>query len=212
VTEPKYERRSETQKDNSALTAKVNLRRQALTQLGTATPVICETNGGFGELFKACYLDVQDGIVFETSAEKSEALAKQRPTWAVYEADCIAALKAKVGSHLMVNFLDCDPYGDCIPIYRAFFSSRRPRAKRLVVVLHDGLRKTVRFNRAWSVESLQSVVQKYGNGELFRRYLDIAKELLCEAAEGQKYKLKASNGFYNGIFQDTTHLACAFEK
>ena len=108
-------------RDNSTFPQKVALRQEALRLL-YASPVIMETHGGVGKLFDAVYAHVERGIVFEKDADKTAVLGKQRPSWAVYEADCVTALQEGVGGHLAVNFLDIDPYGECWPVVDAFFA------------------------------------------------------------------------------------------
>ena len=75
-------------KDNATILLKVNLRRAALRAL-PVQPIVMETNGGAGEIWKACYADVcQTGVVIEKDIEKCNTLAVQRPNWAVYRGDC----------------------------------------------------------------------------------------------------------------------------
>ena len=47
----------------------------------------------------------REGAVFETDAKKAVTLLKQRPTWAVYESDCVWSLHNGVASHLDINLL-----------------------------------------------------------------------------------------------------------
>lgn len=130
-------------KDHSTLWSKVLLRRTLLQTV--REPVVLETHGGTGRLYQRCYSDVPEGIAFERDRRRAQLLARQRPTWAVYHADCVRALAAGVGAHLLVNVLDCDPWGDPWPALRAFFTSRRPRAQELLVVVQDGLRQKVQM-------------------------------------------------------------------
>ena len=107
-------------KDNKTLVEKTHLRKQMLAKLDTE-PCILETHGGTGELFLRCYADVREGAVFETDPKKAVTLLKQRPTWAVYESDCIWSLENGVASHLPINFIDFDPYGAAWEVIQAFF-------------------------------------------------------------------------------------------
>lgn len=129
-------------KDNSTLDDKVMLRAVALRHLG-AEPVIMETHGGIGDVWASVYQHVWQGVVFEKDSVKASKLARQRPTWAVYEADCVKALALGAGGYLTVNLLDVDPYGDPWPALTAFFGSVRPFAPRMVVVVNDGMRQPV---------------------------------------------------------------------
>ena len=98
--------------DNSSFSQKVMLRQTAVRMAGEK-PLIMETHGGMGDLWSAVYRDVEEGVVFEKESEKADYLARQRPSWAVYHADCVKALAAGAGAHMEVNLLDLDPYGGC---------------------------------------------------------------------------------------------------
>jgi hypothetical protein len=158
-------------RDNSTFSQKAILRRMALARI--ENPVIMETHGGLGKLFAECYRGMGQGVVFEKKPERAAFLARQRPAWAVYEADCEMAIAAGAGAHLEVNLLDVDPYGDPWPVLSAFFESERPRAGKLVVVVHDGLRQTVKRNMfVQSNGARQTMVRWYGAG-LFNHYLAV---------------------------------------
>lgn len=124
------------QKDNSTFTDKVAIRKLAMREV--SAPVVMECYGGFGHLYRACYLSAKTGVVFEAKADKSAVLGLQRPHWAVYEADCVNALAGGAGAHLCVNVLDLDPYGEPWPALDAFMTSDRPRADVLALVVNDG--------------------------------------------------------------------------
>lgn len=204
---------SRTQKDNSTLARKVALRGNALRELGGEPPVIMETHGGYGEIFRKCYSRVKQGVVFEKSEERSSVLATQRPTWAVYEADCETALQAGCGSHLCINFLDVDPYGHPWSVFDAFFGSDRPRAERLVVVVNDGARRQCRMNVAWkSSEPLRAMAVKYGNDSLDDWYLDVCRAELPARAATAGYQLKRWTGYYCGFAKMMTHYAAVLER
>lgn len=189
--------------DNSTFEEKSALRKLMLRQMQDQ-PVILETHGGAGRLWAECYTLVKQGIVFEKDEEKAAYLARQRPAWAVYEGDCVKALAAGAGAHLLVNVLDLDPYGEPWPALSAFFESERPRAERLWVVVNDGLLAGIRSGRAWAIDSLSGVVQRYGN-DLKDRYLDVCKELLIEKAAPAGYFLSRFAGYYCGHAKQMTH-------
>jgi len=199
----------EKKKDNSTFKEKVALRKTMLRRIGY--PVVMETHGGRGELFLACYAGVRQGVVFEKKPERSAFLARQRPTWAVYETDCEMAIRAGVGGHLMVNVLDVDPYGNPWPVIEAFFGSERPRADKLFVVVNDGLRQKIRMGGSWSVGSLQSAVEKYGN-DLHPIYLDVCRELMQEKAAKAGYALTAWAGYYCGHIKMMTHYLAELSR
>ncbi len=152
------------------------------------------------------------GVVFETDPLKSAVLAKQRPSWAVYETGCEYALSCGTGRHLTINVLDLDPYGDPWPAVDAFFESERPHSARLIVVVNDGLRRTAQRAKAWSSTSLQEKVLKYGNENFFKRYLAVCRELLSEKAAPVGYRLVKWAGYYCGAGQQMTHYAAVLER
>ena len=191
------------QKDNSTFKQKVALRKLMLDQMGE-TPVIVETHGGMGQVWAAVYASVEQGVVFEKDEDKAGMLARQRPTWAVYEADCIQSLLGGAGAQLIANVVDVAPYGEPWPAIDAFFASSRPRADRLWLVVNDGLRQGLRMGKAWSVGSLASAVQMFGN-DLHDRYLDVCKWMLKEKAALAGYSLSRFAGYYCGHVQQMTH-------
>lgn len=196
-------------RDNSTFKQKVIIRKEMLKHL--EAPIVMETHGGYGELFKACYQNVPSGVVFEKDARKVDRLGLQRPTWAVYEADCIEAIGAGCGNHLEVNVLDVDPYGDPWPVIEAFFSSDRAFPARCFVVVNDGLRQKIKLNCAWHVGSLQGVVGKYGNN-LYAVYLDVCRELMQEKAAKAGYNLSRFAGYYCGAAKMMTHYLAELKK
>ena len=196
------------QKDNSTYRQKVALRRKAVRMLDA--PVVMETHGGKGVLFDACYSHLSDGVVFEKNPEKTSVLARQRPTWAVYEGDCVTCIAEGAGAHLPVNLLDLDPYGEPWPALDAFFQSERPRPGRLVVVVNDGLRQKLQI-AAWDVGSMRGMVAKYGN-KLAAHYLDVCAELLQEKAAQAGYRLDRFAGYYCGLSKHMTHYLAVLNR
>lgn len=202
------------QKDNSTYAYKVALRKDALrrlAELGITAPVVCETNGGAGKLFAACYAHLDHGVVFEKDATKSARLGRQRPTWAVYEGDCIEALKGGVGSHLTVDLLDVDPYGDSWQIIEAFFSSVRPWAKYMAVAVNDGLRQKLALGGAWNTGTMKKAVEKFGN-DLHPVYLEVCAYLMEEKAADAGYRVSHFSGYYCGMNSAMTHYLALLER
>jgi hypothetical protein len=197
------------QKDNSTFSRKAELRVKALLEL--ERPVVLETHGGFGKLFSRCYSHVPDGVVFETKPEKCAVLARQRPSWAVYEADCVRALGAGVGHHLPVNFVDLDPYGEPWPVLDAFFAGLRRGPGRLVLVVNDGLRQKLKMNGGWNVASKRTVVDRLGNGAMYSNYLAICRDLVKAKGGAAGYELKNWTGYYCGFADQMTHYAAVLE-
>lgn len=197
------------QKDNSTFNQKASLRRALLREIDQ--PIVMETHGGIGALYRACYSHIKSGVVFEKAPDKTVVLAGQRPTWAVYEGDAEKAIAAGAGAHLTVNFLDLDPYGECWPTLQAFFSSDRPRTQRLALAVNDGLRQKLRMGGAWSTESMQPVVSVFGNN-LNGCYLDVCRYLVRKHAEAAGYQLRRFAGYYCGTGSQMTHFAAILEQ
>ncbi len=204
--------------DNSTFEQKAGLRRalRRLLRRRRTLPVICETHGGTGRLFAACYADVGAGVVFERDGAKASLLARQRPTWAVYEADCVPAIRAGAGRHLEINVLDVDPYGDPWPTIDAFLGdlapgSARPRPRRVWIVVNDGLRTSIRYGRAWADASMAEAVRRFGN-DLFDRYLEVCRWRLEKQAAGAGYSLRRWVGYYAGGHAHMTHYLAELER
>jgi hypothetical protein len=190
-------------RDNSTFAGKVALRKAALSRLG-GPPVVLESHGGSGRIFGAIYRDVARGVVFEKDPRKAEVLAVQRPTWSVYEGDCVGPLALGAGSHLEVNLLDVDPYGDPWPTLDAFLGGRRPRAPRLMLAVNDGLLHKIEIGGAWQCSSLGRAVARHGNN-LGARYLDVCRELIEEKAAPAGYRLAAFAGRRTGSHGRMAH-------
>lgn len=202
------------QLDNSTYHHKVALRRKALEILqerGIDAPVVLESHGGKGELWKAVYPYLTQGIVFEKDPQKSAHLGKQRPTWSVYEADCEQALAAGVGAHLTIDLLDVDPYGSPWNVLDSFFESERPFAPFMVIAVNDGLRQKITVGGAWSVKRLADVVAKYGN-DLHSQYLSICRELMEETVSAAGYRVTFFSGYYAGNKNAMTHYLATVRK
>jgi len=196
-------------RDNSTKREKLALRKLMMRQIDGA-PVVMETHGGVGQIWASCYAHLARGVVFEKDAEKAAILAQQRPTWAVYEADCVSSLAGGAGDHLVVDVLDVDPYGQPWPTIEAFFSSERPRAACLWVVVQDGLKQKIKAGGAWAVKSLAGIVKRFGN-DLLDRYIDVCRILLEEHASQAGYSLARFSGYYCGASGAMTHYLARLE-
>jgi hypothetical protein len=195
--------------DNGSYRQKVLIRQAAVKQL--AEPVIMETHGGTGQLFRACYAGCPRGVVFDKDGDKVDVLARQRPTWAVYQADCVQAIAAGAGGHLAVDLLDVDPYGDPWPAIRAFFESKRPRPARVAVVVHDGVLPRLRLMGASGVGSLAEMGKRYGD-KIAPFYLEVCRELVAGIAAPGGYGVTQWAGFYSGKSGQNTHWLAILEK
>lgn len=197
-------------KDNTTLNHKVQLRTKVMGLI--ENPIILETHGGFGDVYRRCYSDVQNGIVLEKDPRKSAVLAKQRPSWMVYECDTLSAVRGGVGNLLPVNFIDVDPYGDPWNIIGAFFETLKNPQEKMVIAVNDGLRQKLKRNGGWSVESMQHVVQRYGNSELYRNYDKICLELMKEKAAKAGYSVDRWWVYYCGYAKQMTHYAAILKR
>lgn len=202
------------QLDNGTYPQKVALRQHALERLaeaGIETPIILETHGGSGQLFKACYPHLHVGVVFEKDAQKAARLARQRPTWAVYECDCLTALAGGVGAHLAIDLLDVDPYGSPFEVLEAFFTSTRPFAPLMAVAVNDGLRQKVTMGGAWTVHALREAVERHGN-DLHPIYLEVCGEILTEIVSHAGYRVEHFSGYYAGRGGAITHYLALLRR
>lgn len=191
-------------KDNSTFSYKRQLRLHLLKEI--SNPVIMETHGGKGKIFKACYNDFS-GIVFEKEGEKAELLAIQRPNWFVYECNCLDAIEMGAGKGMGINFVDIDPYGDPWPVINTFFNCENYRPNILAMAVNDGLRLKLKMGGAWAVGSVQTAIKKYGNAEIGRRYKEICQETMIELANNNGYQLKRWTSYYCGYAKQITHYA-----
>ena len=171
-----------------------------------------ETHGGYGKIYDLCYSQIQQGVVFETDPKKSNYLATQRPTWAVYEADCAKAIAERVGGHLPINFLDLDPYGSPWEIVNAFFDSWQVFPGRLAVAVNDGLRQKLKMQGAWSVGALEEMVARFGNQAFYANYKEICQTMLQEKAAQVGYRLTKWAAYYCGHAKQMTHYGAVLDK
>lgn len=197
--------KKDVKKDNTTLLHKISLRKNLLKMIND--PVVMETHGGAGAIFDRCYSHIERGVVFEKKPEKTAILAKQRPTWFVYEADCVGGIMAGCGKYLPINFLDVDPYGEPWPIISAFFKSGFYLPEKLGIAVNDGLRQKLKMNGGWAVNSMREKVQEYGNNALYKNYLQICQEMIKEISGQHGYELTGWAGYYCGAAKHMTHYA-----
>lgn len=202
------------QKDNSTFPQKKALRLKGLERLasvGVTAPTILETHGGEGKLFDACYAHLDSGVVFETDDAKVNILARQRKSWAVYQADCEPALAAGIGGHLAIDLLDVDPYGSAFEALDAFFSSSRPFAPKMIVAVNDGARANIQVGGAWRSPTFEEIVLKYGN-DLWDKYLVVCRELLATYSKKAGYRVSGFGGYHAGKKLQMTHYLAYLEQ
>lgn len=203
MTHPKH--------DNITLDQKVMLRQTALRLLGGEPPVILETHGGHGDVWSSLYHPFDGGVVFEKDHDRSVELASQRPTWAVYEADVELALPAGAARHLAFNYVDVDPWGSCWETLAGFFSSARPLAGRMVLVVNDGLRHNLRGGKGWQTGASEGIVRKYGNHNAFRLYPDVVEEMLASTVAGV-YRITHFESYATGHEKKMVHFLAVLER
>jgi hypothetical protein len=192
-------------RDNTTLKLKVSLRANLLREV--ENPIVLETHGGLGSIWRRCYSHLEGGIVIEKDPIKAEALASQRLNWAVYECKAESALQSGLGRWLPINFVDIDPYGDPWPFIRAFFESARPFPPVLGVAVNDGLRQAIKLHGGWTYPSMRSMTSRHGSGNLYKNYLEVCQELLTEIASQRGYSLTRWGGYYCGTGKQMTHYA-----
>jgi hypothetical protein len=197
------------QQDNQTLLKKVQIRMSALKEV--RAPVVLETHGGIGSVYRRCYSDAK-GVVFEKDPKKTEMLASQRPSWRVYECDCVEAINAGVCGETVFNMIDIDPYGQCWPVIDAVFGQGVKMADRTAIVVNCGLRQNLKMGTAWNAKSMQWAVTKYGNAHVYGQYLDICREAMENKAAQAGYSLRRWAGYHCGVGGNMTHFLAVIEK
>jgi hypothetical protein len=193
-------------KDNSEGHLKASLRLQARRMLSGPITML-ETHGGMGHLWRAVFADVTSGVVFEVESRKAEALAVQRPTWSVYEADSRKALTAGAARHLVFNLIDVDPFGDPWGTIEAIFTNDRPLAERIVITVNDGMHRKVKVQGGWSARSLQPAVRHFGNHGLNARYLEMCRWNMERLVSPAGYAIREWTAYHCGLSMTMTHYA-----
>jgi hypothetical protein len=157
--------------------------------------------------------DVDRGVVFEVDARKAEALAVQRPSWSVYEADCRAALEHGAGRHLCFNFVDVDAWGDPWGAVEGLFALReRPLADELAITINDGLHRKLKLQGGWSAKTLQPAVRHFGNHGLNTRYLEVCRWNLERIIEPFGYAIRNWTAYHCGLSETITHYAAVLQR
>lgn len=160
--------------DNTVLASKIRLRREMLGEV--EAPVVYETHGGLGEVWRYCYASLPTGVVTETDPKKAQVLAAQRPTWAVYKGRAEVALAAGAVEIFGVNIVDMDPYGSAWLLIDALFSA--PLPELLVLVVHDGMMRKAKQGAAWTCAALLDAVAEHGNEWVKRNYKHVCREMV----------------------------------
>jgi len=158
------------------------------------------------------YSEIAQGVAFDEKPAKAELLAIQRPTWSVFESNCITSLAAGAGGHLPINLIDVDPYGEPWPVLEAWFESERPWPERIGFAINDGVRMKLKITGGWDVETLGPAVRQFGNSAMYGEYLAVARWNLKRLASARKYELAHWTGYYCGHGDCMTHYAAVFDR
>lgn len=198
------------QKDNSTFNQKLALRRAVLHDAPEA-PTILETHGGLGRIYDRAWFKAGTGVVIERDERKAEALARQRPTWRVYQANSLPALRAGLASDMVFDIVDLDPYGSSLDYLDVLALGGRHWPDRWQLVVNDGLRQFIMLGGAWRYEQLAEIVAKRGNN-LFPVYLDVVRELVAGMAARLGFRLAGWHGYYAGAGGQMTHYRAILER
>ena len=184
-----------------------------LARLGVERPFVIETHGGRGSIWKHLYSGFP-GAVIELDPGKAEFLARQRPTWPVYEGKAELMIAGGLFRQYQVEFMDVDPYGEPWPVIEGFFRADAGRrfAPCMALAVNDGLRQNARVGGAWKVRSTKDAARKYGNNKVREHYLDICHDKLQEIAAGVGYTLDWWHGYYTGNLDDMTHYGAILRQ
>jgi hypothetical protein len=82
----------------------------------------------------------------------------------------------------------------------------------MAIVVNDGLRQNVQMRRSWASKTMQTMVAKYGNDMIFKRYKEICREMLAERVSRQGYSITAWAAYYCGQNSHMTHWAAILTK
>jgi len=202
---------STRQHDHTTFAQKVRLRNRVLSWSGTAVDVL-ETHGGFGRVYERTWYRATRGAVIEQEADKVEHLARQRPSWSVYEGDSLKALRAGLFRSRAFDIVDIDPFGSSLDYMAEMFAPERARPAAWWMVVNCGLRHTLELKQAWRVNALQDLAKRHGaTADYFHRYLDAVQVLMREHAAKVGQRVAWFDGYYCGHAHQMTHYAARIE-
>src|SRR3989304_3519644 len=196
-------------KDNSTIRLKVALRQRALKETPSGLMVL-ETHGGAGRIYERCY-DTRRGVVIEKKPGKADHLAKQRPTWRVYQGDAVKALGVGLAKDVQFGLVDIDPYGSPSPGVGALFAKSRQWPQVVQLVINDGLRQKCKMGGSWRASDLREEVEQHGNN-LYPIYLEVVREKMEKVAARAGFKLTGWVGYYCGHAGDMAHYWATLTK
>lgn len=203
--------KSTRQKDNSTGEQKTRLRRSILATFKDRAPVVLETHGGFGRVYEKTWYRADRGVVIEKDAIKCEHLAMQRPTWAVYQGDCIEAIGAGLAQRTAFDIIDVDPYGAPFDIFDALCRPTRRFPDLWHLVVNDGMRQGAQRGVSWQVDALKPIVARRGNN-IFRVYKEVAREIVEMYLARIGFKVTGWYAYYTGHADLMTHYWARCER
>lgn len=130
----------------------------------------------------------------------------------MYQGRVEPALESGLAAHLDVNLIDVDPYGEPWPTLEAFFTSERPRTQILGIAVNDGLRQKLRLQGGWAVRSMRQAVERWGNAQLYEKYLEVCRWKIEQLAALQRYRVTHWTGYHCGAGDDMTHYAAVLAR
>jgi hypothetical protein len=188
-------------KDNAGFREKLRLRREALQS--AAPGLVLETHAGAGRLAAKLYVG-RPRVAIERDRAKAASLAKHHPELPVYESAAERALAGGLCADRELAVADVDPWGSPWPVLEALFSSPRAFADPLVLVVNDGLRRSLKLGVWWRNASLRAAVEHFGS-DLYPIYLEVARWNLDRLVAGQGLRLDTFRGFYGGHGGQMSH-------
>jgi hypothetical protein len=197
-------------KDNAGIKHKARMRELLLSEI--KDPVIMETHAGNGHLYRLCYSNFMKGVCFEINSKKAIVLAKQRPSWSVYNNGCEYALTRGVGFHLPLNFFDLDPYGDPWPILDALLCNHEVFPDRWGLVVNDGLRRFLMLGCGWKSKTVGEYVAKVGNNRAAVIYPELCLEILVDKLRPLGMEVRRWLVHSSGSGGQMTHYAAVIER
>lgn len=184
------------QLDNSTIVQKVRLRNRVLAACPTP-PAVLETHGGYGRIYERTWYKARAGVVIEKDEAKADHLCRQRPSWAVYQGNCEAALAAGLAKATPFDVVDLDPYGQPFNVLAALAIPGRVFPDVWHLVVNDGTRQAVMRGVSWHMDTLQNAVRRHG-ANLYPIYLQVARECVQDFAALIGFELTGWTGYYTG--------------
>jgi len=189
------------QKDNSGIEEKIAVRREGISWL-QRTPKVLELFAGRGKIYRVVYKHFNGGVAFEKDQDKAASIARQRPTWRIYEADCVAGIRHGLTFGDKFSFIDLDPYGNPWESLNAVFEEGLFRDS-CVVAVNDGMRIKLRVNGGRDVKSVRPMWKKFGG--LHDCYLQACRWQINKKAANAGFDVDRFTGIYGGHNDQMTH-------